>query len=53
MLTDWTAAGLNVVTAVKRGVFTIHDSLIIKTIGSLTPADAARTERALRDWLGL
>jgi hypothetical protein len=28
---DWQAAGLNVATAVKRGIFTIHQDLIIRS----------------------
>lgn len=30
MLSEWAAAGLNVETAVKRGVYTVHESLVIK-----------------------
>jgi mRNA interferase MazF len=53
LLADWTAAGLNVPTAVKRGLYTIHQSLIAKTIGRLTHPDAEQLERSLREWLGL
>ena len=53
VLGDWVAAGLNVPTAVKRGLYTVHESLIIKRIGTLTKLDADRLERSLRDWLGL
>jgi len=28
VLADWTAAGLNVPTAVKRGLYTVHEGLI-------------------------
>jgi len=52
-LTDWAAAGLNVPTAVKRGLYTVHQALIAKLVGRLTEADAARLERSLRDWLAL
>lgn len=31
VLDDWAAAGLNVVTAVKRGIYTVNGSLVIKT----------------------
>lgn len=53
VLTDWAAAGLNVPTAVKRGLYTVHPTLIAKLVGRLTEADAARLERSLRDWLAL
>jgi len=33
LLSEWKAAGLNVPTAVKRGLYTVHESLIIKLIG--------------------
>ena len=33
VLSEWAAAGLNVATAVKRGVYTVHESLVIKGIG--------------------
>ena len=50
---DWKGAGLNVMSAVKRGLFTIHQDLIIKTIGSISTQDAAELTRSLREWLGL
>ncbi len=53
VLIDWAAAGLHVATAVKRGMYTIHQTLIIKTVGRLAPADAQQLEQSLREWLGL
>ena len=53
VLSDWAAAGLNVATAVKRGVYTMHGSLVIKVIGQLVDADAEQLEQSLRGWLGL
>ena len=53
VLTDWAAAGLNVPTAVKRGLYTVHEALTIKPIGRLTRTDAEQVERSLREWLGL
>jgi mRNA interferase MazF len=53
LLTDWTAAGLNVPTAVKRGLYTVHQALILKTVGRLTQRDAEHVERSLLAWLGL
>ncbi|NJR59693.1 MAG: type II toxin-antitoxin system PemK/MazF family toxin [Cyanobacteria bacterium CRU_2_1] len=53
VLSEWAAAGLNVATAVKRGVYTVHESLVIKAIGQLAEVDASQLEQSLRDWLGL
>jgi mRNA interferase MazF len=53
MLTNWKAVGLNVPSAVKRGLFTIQDSLVIKALGNLTKADAEQLETSLKLWLGL
>src|SRR5437870_13685520 len=50
---DWQNAGLNVATAVKRGIFTIYQCLIIKSVGSISAAYAQQLERSLRAWLGL
>ncbi|MDQ3684815.1 MAG: type II toxin-antitoxin system PemK/MazF family toxin [Acidobacteriota bacterium] len=40
VLAEWQKAGLNVATAVKRGIFTIHQKLIIKRVGKLSDVDA-------------
>src|SRR3990167_7533032 len=40
VLVDWQAAGLNVPSAVKRGIYTMHDSLILKSIGRLSSRDS-------------
>ncbi len=53
VLTGWQTVGLNVESAAKRGLYTIHDSLIIKSIGKLGTADAERLKQALREWLDL
>lgn len=53
LLGQWEAAGLNVPTAAKRGLYTLHEALILRTVGVLAGEDAARLERALRGWLGL
>jgi len=52
-LEGWTQAGLNVPTAVKRGIYTVHPTLIAKRIGALEPPDARQLEKSLRAWLGL
>ncbi len=53
LLSDWVGAGLNVPTAVKRGIYTVHPVLIIKQVGKLTQSDAKEVERSLKHWLGL
>lgn len=50
VLSEWAAAGLNTVTAVKRGLYTVHEGLVLKVIGKLVDADV---EQSLRGWLGL
>ena len=52
-LSDWQQAGLNIVSAVKRGIFAMDENLIVRTVGKLSGADAARLEQSLRDWLAL
>jgi mRNA interferase MazF len=53
VLSDWTGAGLNVETAVKRGLYTVQQSLIVATIGKLTAPDIKQLEQSLREWLEL
>jgi mRNA interferase MazF len=53
VLSEWSAAGLNVATAVKRGLYTVHKSLVVKVIGKLADTDAELLEQSLRYWLGL
>ena len=53
VLAGWAAAGLHVPTAVKRGLYTAHETLVLKHLGRLTPADAEQVEQSLRQWLGL
>jgi mRNA interferase MazF len=53
VLVGWRAAGLNVASAIKRGIYTIHSSLIIKRVGNLVASDSNQLENSLRTWLGL
>lgn len=53
LLSEWLAAGLNVKTAVKRGLYTVHQSLVVAIIGKLADSDAKQLEQSLRSWLGL
>ncbi len=40
ILADWSMAGLNIETSVKRGLYTVQQNLVVKVIGLITPADA-------------
>ena len=53
VLADWQIAGLNVPSAAKRGLYTVHHSLVLKSIGKLADTDAGSLADSLRDWLGL
>lgn len=52
ILVDWNEGGLNVPTAVKRGIYTVNSALIIKKVGKLSASDSNRLEESLRSWLG-
>ena len=53
ILAEWQSAGLNVPSAVKRGIYTIHPSLIAKLVGHLSAKDSRHLEKSLQEWLGL
>jgi mRNA-degrading endonuclease toxin of MazEF toxin-antitoxin module len=53
ILKDWSQAGLNVETAVKRGVYTVHQNLIAHRVGKLSDSDAKELNNTLRLWFGL
>jgi mRNA interferase MazF len=53
VLNDWEAAGLNVLTAIKRGLYTVHQSLVVQAISKLSDRDAEKLEDSLREWLGI
>jgi mRNA interferase MazF len=53
VLSDWSQAGLNVETAVKRGVYTVHQNLIVQIVGRLSDTDLKELDNALRLWLGI
>jgi mRNA interferase MazF len=53
VLKEWRGSGLHVPTAAKRGIFTLDESLPLKTLGRLGASDRAALESALRLWLGL
>jgi mRNA interferase MazF len=53
VLADWKKAGLNVPTAVKHGIYTIHHNLVAKLVGHLSAKDSRSLKKTLREWLGL
>ena len=53
VLSNWKGAGLNVPSSVKRGIFTIQEKLILRSVGKLESEDAATLDTSLRDWLTL
>jgi mRNA interferase MazF len=53
VLADWSKSGLNVPSAVKRGLYTLHQSLVVKAVGRLSAADTHTLEDSLRAWLGI
>src|SRR5437773_8656778 len=53
VLADWSTAGLNVETAVKRGIYTVDHSLVAQSLGKLSDSDVGDLNDALRQWLGL
>lgn len=53
VLSDWAAAGLNAETAIKRAVFTIHERLVLKSVGVLSFADSTELDNSLRFWMDL
>lgn len=53
ILSEWSAAGLNIATAVKRGIYTVNSILVIKIVGKLADIDSDRLDQSLRFWLGI
>ncbi len=53
VLIDWKDAGLNVSTAIKRGIYTVNKSFIIKKVGKLSTSDSKSLESSLHKWLGI
>ncbi len=53
ILSDWQQAGLNIETAIKRGVYTLKESLVSKRVGKLEHKDIVQLDASLHEWLGL
>ncbi len=52
LLKFWKQAGLNVPTAVKRGIYTIDQRLILKKLGTLDSLDSQQLQHSIKQWLG-
>ena len=52
-LSNWQEAGLNVASAIKRGIYTVQKDLCLKTVGQLSSTDENQLEQSLKQWLGL
>lgn len=48
----WKEAGLHVPTAVKRGIYTINEAVILKNIGKLNPSDSQLLQESIKQWFG-
>jgi mRNA interferase MazF len=53
VLAEWSTVGLNVLTALKRGIYMVHQRLVVKRLGKLGDADAAQLVKSLQGWLDL
>jgi mRNA interferase MazF len=53
ILKGWSQAGLNVETAVKRAIYTVHQNLIAQRVGKLSDSDLKDLDNSLLMWLGL
>lgn len=53
VLHDWGKAGLNVVSAVKRGCVLVETSLIKLRVGTLSKRDITAFNSALKKWMEL
>ncbi len=51
-LCDWKDAGLNVPSAVKRGVYTVHESLVVKKVGKIFDADVMSLNNIVAELAG-
>lgn len=53
VLGDWADAGLNVQTAVKRGLLLVDSDVILKPVGVLSAHDLEELQTSVKHWLGL
>jgi mRNA interferase MazF len=52
ILKHWKSSGLNVESAVKRGIYTVKETLIMKNVGHISQTDQNSLNSSLRLWLG-
>jgi mRNA interferase MazF len=52
-LSAWEEAGLNVPSAIKRGIYTVESRLCLKRVGQLAEPDQKTLDASLKRWLGL
>ena len=53
VLKDWSSAGLNVPSAVKRGCVLVDTKLILQKVGICSKSDVVSLNKALKQWLEL
>jgi mRNA interferase MazF len=53
VLQHWQESGLLFPSAIKRGLFTLDQSCVVRRLGRLSAPDIATLDQALRVWLGL
>ena len=53
ILTNFSEAGLNIPSAIKRGIYTINSSLIIKKLKCLSEKDRKMIIQSILSWLQL
>jgi mRNA interferase MazF len=52
-LASWRAAGLNVPSGIKAQLATVEERLVVKVVGTLSPADRQTLDQHLRNWIKL
>lgn len=52
VLADHQGAGLNIPTALKRGLHTVQENQVISSVGSLRGVDLDQVDRSIKFWLG-
>ena len=53
VLADYRGAGLNVATAVKRGIHTLEARFVLQHVGRLISGDLSDLDKSVRYWLDL
>lgn len=53
VIQDLGSTGLNVSSAIKRGIYTVDSAIVVRQLGNLSSMDNQQLEQSLRLWLGL